>query len=818
MWISDFAIKRPIVTIVLMVSLVVFGIGALLLLDTDEFPEVNPPVVSLAIPYPGASPETVEREVISPLEDALAAISGVDKIHSTSLDSFGIVILEFDFEKDLQQATQDVRDKISETRQDLPPEMEEPIITRFDPQDLPIVSLTLSSSTLSPAELTRLADPRITGELQSLPGVAQVDVVGAVEPELTVELDPAALEASGVSVGQVVQALQLANLAAPVGRVTGAREERTIRLQGRLEKPKDFEAITVTGAGGRLVRLGDVADVAAGSEEPRSLALFDGKEAVGIDVVKATGESTTAVSAAVLARVEKLREELPDGVELTVVRDSGERVAASVADVQKTLVEGAALTVLVVFAFLASWRSTVITGLALPVSVLASFIAVWAFGYTLNTMSLLGLSLAIGILVDDAIVVRENIVRHMEMGKDHLTAAREGTAEIGLAVAATTFSIIVVFVPVAFMGGMSEQWLGPMALTIASSVAVSLLVSFSLDPMLSAYWPDPAVEGGETGLVGRLLGAFNRWVERRTDTYRTVIAWALGHRFAMVLIAAGSFVGALALPATGMIGSSFFPITDNSEFMLQLEMPAGSSLAYGRAKTAEAARIIDGFPEVRYSYATVGGQGETVDEATIYVRLVPKADRARHQDDVAAAVQTKVDALAGVVASVSSGGFGDMKQIQLQLQGPDVAVLADLADRLVEEVKQVPGAVDVGLSTRGQKPELEVKLDRDLAATLGLSVGQVAQALRPAFAGIDVGDWVDPTGETRDVRVRFAASARERAEDLEGLPLVLTGPQGTRSVPLGQVADIAPAGGKEQSQHPNQKHVTVAQANKKRMP
>jgi HAE1 family hydrophobic/amphiphilic exporter-1 len=819
MWISDFAIRKPIVTIVLMVALVVFGIGALLLLDTDEFPEVNPPVVSLAVPYPGASPETVEREVVTPLEDAIAGISGVDRITSTALDSFGIIIIEFDFDKDLQQATQDVRDKISETRNDLPPEMEEPIISRFDPQDLPIISLTLSSTTLSPAELTRIADPGITGELQSLPGVAQVNVVGAIEPELSVELRPDALEAAGVSVGQVVQALQFANLAAPVGRVTNDREERTIRLQGRLEKPKDFEAIAVAGARGEIVRLGELATVSAGTEEARSLALFNGKEAVGIDVVKATGESTTAVSDAVLARLDQLRASLPDGVELTVVRDSGERVAESVADVQKTLVEGAFLTVLVVFMFLASWRSTVITGLALPVSVLASFIAVWAFGYTLNTMSLLGLSLAIGILVDDAIVVRENIVRHMEMGKDHLTAAREGTAEIGGAVFATTISIVVVFVPVGFMGGMSEQWLGPMALTIAASVAVSLLVSFSLDPMLSAYWPDPVVDESKRGIVARALGVFNRWVDRRTDTYRGVVRWALGHRFAMVVIATGSFAGALALPATGMIGSSFFPVTDNSEFMLQLEMPPGSSLLYGRAKAVEAARIIEQFPEVRYSYATVGGQGETVDEATLYVRLVPKAERDRHQDDVAAAVQAKVDALAGVVASVSSGGFGDMKQIQLQLQGPNVDVLADLADRLVEEVKQVPGAVDVGLSTRGQKPELEVKLDRDLASTLGLSVGQVAQALRPAFAGIDVGDWVDPTGETRDVRVRFSPEARQRAEDLVALPLVVVGPTGVATmVPLGQIADITPARGPAQIQHLDRDRVIVVEANPRGVP
>lgn len=812
MWISDFAITRPIVTIVLMLMLVVFGVGALNLLDTDEFPEVNPPVVGVSVLYPGASPETVEREVVTPLEDAIAGITGVDRVTSSSLDSFGNIVVEFDFEKDLQQATQDIRDKVSEIRGDLPPEMEEPILTRFDPNDFPIVSLTLSSETLDAAALTALADPAIVGDLQAIAGVASVVVVGGVYPELTVELQPAALEASGVSVAQVVQALQFANLAAPVGRVTGEREERTIRLQGRLEGAKDFDAITITGQGGRLVRLGDVAVVRAGEEEVRSLAFFNGRQAVGIDIVKATNASTTAVSEAVRERVEKIRAGLPKGVVLDTVRDSGVQVESSVEDVEKTLLEGALLTVLVVWAFLKSWRSTVITGLALPVSVLASFIMVLAFGYTLNTMSLLGLSLAIGILIDDAIVVRENIVRHMEMGKDHFTAAKEGTAEIGLAVAATTFSIVVVFVPVGFMGGVSEQWLGPMALTIASSVMVSLLVSFSLDPMLSAYWPDPAIEAGERGFVGRILDRFDHWLQRRTENYRHTIRWALNHRFAMVALATASFVGALSMPATGLIGSSFFPIEDRSELLVNLELPPGSSLSYTRGKVLEAVAVAQAHPEVRYTYASVGGQGGTVDQASVYVKLTPKAERTVHQDTLAGRIIDEVNHIAGLTASVGNS-FGNFKMIQLQLRGKDVAVLADFADKVLADVKTVPGAVDVGLSTRGQKPEIEVTLNRDVAASVGVTVGQVAQALRPAFAGIDVGDWVDPSGKTRDVTVRFSPESRMRVDDLASVPMTVMGPQGPRTLPLGQIADIRLGVGPATIQHLNRERVINVESN-----
>ena len=819
MWISDFAIRRPIVTIVAMLTLVLFGAVSLLFLKTDEFPDVNPPVVSLAIPYPGASPDTVERELAKPVEDAINGISGVDRIRSTSYDGFAVIVVEFVFEKDLQQATQDIRDKLSAIRLDLPSEMEEPVITRFDPNDLPVVSLTLSSDSVSTPELTKLADPAIVGELQSVSGVASVDLVGAQNPELTVEVDPEALEAAGISMSQVVMALQSSNLAAPVGRLTADREERTIRLQGRLDGPHDFEDITLTARGGRLVRLGEVAKVYAGVEEARSVALFDGKEAVGINIVKATGASTTQVSEDLRGVVEELRKTLPKGVELDIVRDSGTRVDHSVTEVQHTLIEGALLTVLVVFLFLGSWRSTVITGLALPVSVLAAFISVWVYGYTLNTMSLLGLSLSIGILVDDAIVVRENIVRHMEMGKDHYQAARDGTAEIGLAVAATTFSIVVVFVPVAFMGGIAEQFMAPMALTIASSVMVSLLVSFSLDPMLSAYWPDPEVgHQGPKGIIGRVVDRFNKLLDRFTEYYKRVIAWALNHRLAMVMLATASFVGALALPAKGLVGSAFFPVQDRSEFILLLEMTPGSSLELTTDRVAEAARLARSVDGVAYTYATVGGIGGTVDEASVYVRLVPKKERNRHQDAIGAEVSAKVDALAGVNAAVVAGGFANQKQIQLVLNGPDIVTMANIADELVKEVKQVPGAVDVGVSTRGQKPELEVRIDRDLAASVGLSLGQVAQALRPAFAGIDVGDWTDPNGETRDVRVRFAKDYRNKADDLASMPLVVAGPEGAHTIPLGQIAEISAGRGPAQIQHVDRDQVIIVQANARGLP
>ena len=831
MLISDFAIKRPIVTVVSMLALVVFGLIALGKLQTDEFPDVAPPIVTVGIPYPGASPDGVEKEILDPVEEAISSISGVKTISGSAEDGFATIVVEFLFEKPLQEATQDIRDAISGIRSDLPTEMKEPIIKKFNDTDLPIVSLALASNTLTPGELTRLADPGLTREFRSIPGVAEVEVPGKVERELTVQIKPAALQAAGVGVAQVVQALELQNLAAPVGRVTGDLDERSIRLRGRLERPEEFAQIIIAERNGQVIRLGQVADILDGTEEARSLALFSAsgsagaagvnRQSVGIDIKKSKGYSTTQVADQVIARLETLKKRLPAGTTIDVVKNRGERVRHSVANVEESLLEGAFLTVLVVFLFLNSWRSTVITGLALPVSVLASFVAVWSFGFTLNTMSLLGLSLAIGILIDDAIVVRENIVRHVEMGKDHYTAAREGTDEIGLAVAATTFSIIAVFVPIAFMPGVGGQWFKPFALTMACSVLVSLFVSFSLDPMLSAYWPDPHVEHHKKAWITRQLDKFNHWFNRQAQNYKLVIAWALDHRWAVSAIAAGTFVFALAMPSikigdNALVGFGFFPEDDQAELNVTIESPPGSNIEYTRIKADEVVRQIQKHKEVRYAYTTIGGgQTGAVDVAKVYVRLTPKGDRNVSVEGISSRLREELKTVGGAkIAVFATDWGGGRKQVQLQARGNDTDELAAFADKALKAVESVPGAVDIALSTKGQKPELTVDLNRGVAGSIGVTVGQVAQALRPAFAGIDAGDWQDPSGEMRDVYVRLAPEARTRASDLRQLPLVIQGPNGApTTAPLGQVATVKAGVGPAVINHLNRDKVVSVEFN-----
>ena len=886
MWISDFSIKRPLITVVVMLVLLVSGFFAFRKLHTDEFPEVAPPVVLTTIVYPGASPDQVEREILDRVEEAITGISGVDKVQGEARDGFATVVTFFQFGKNMQEATTEIRDAINLKRNDLPLEMKEPILQKFNPTDRPVIQLAMSSKELTAPQLTLLADPGVTRELRAIAGVAKVDVVGGVKREMMVELKPSALQANNVSVGEVAAALQQQNLAVPVGSLTGVLDERTIRLSGRLEDVQDFTNIAVAERNGQLIRLGQLAEIRDGTEEQRTLALLDGVEAVGLEVTRSSGYSTTEVTEKVIEKVKKLQQTLPKNVSLTVLKDSGERVTASVSNVQGTLIEGALLTVLVVFLFLNSWRSTVITGIALPVSVVASFVAVYACGFTLNTMSLLGLSLAIGILIDDAIVVRENIVRHVEMGKDHMTAAREGTAEIGLAVAATTFSIVAVFVPIAFLEAEAGQWFKPLALTIAFSVLVSLFVSFSLDPMLSAYWPDPHQPEDKKWFITKLLDRFNRWFNSQTEKYRGIIAWALDHPLAMMILAVGVFFSAFTLPISGLfgfivamglvlagvfadtrkalpvavraglgvvflllgiasvgvfprvmqtalgperanavldvgrVGTSFFPGEDNSELNVKVETPPGSNLDYMRLKVLEAIRIAKKYPEVTLTFTTIGGASGAVDAGNVYVKLLPKQERKskgmRSADDVAAAIRADMATIGGAVASVYTNDFnGDQKQIQLQLRGNDARVLQEYAEKLLPAMMQVKGAVDVSLSTKGQKPELTVQVDRGLASSLGVSVGSVAQSLRPAFAGVEAGDWVDPMGETRKVRLRFTRESRERVADLTNLPLVIPGRNGAPSstLPLGQVATVKQGLGPTIISHLNRDKLVTVQAN-----
>ncbi|MBI2379752.1 MAG: efflux RND transporter permease subunit [Gammaproteobacteria bacterium] len=813
MFLSEFSIKRPVVTVVVTLALMLFGYFALTKLKTNMYPDVQPPVMIMVLPYPGASPETVEREVINRVEDSMSSISGIRDIRSYARDSQGTIVVFFEFDKNLIEAAQELRDSVATVRDKLPTEMKEPYIQRADPNSEPVITIALSSNTQTPMVLSRFADQVLARELRSVPGVALVEINGELEREMTVFLHGDKLREVNLSVTEVLSALRAQNLAAPVGRVESGMNEQSIRLLGRLKDAREFESLVVKQRGDAVVRLGQVATVVDGAAERRSLSLFDGKPSVGIDVIKAREASTISVTDELKAKLEELKSRLPEDSELTIVMDQGEGVASSMRNVTEALGLGALLTIVVVFVFLNSWRSTLITSLALPTSVLASFIAVWACGFTLNFMSLLGLSLAIGVLIDDAIVVRENIVRHMEMGKDNMTAAREGTQEIGLAVIATTMSIVAVFIPIAFLDGMPGQWFKPFGLTVACSVLVSLFISFTIDPMLSAYWTDPDHDkhAKRRGL-GRLFQRFNLWFDAQAERYSKLIAWALHHRIAMWFLAFGSFFGAIALIAVQAVGSGFMPETDDGGIMVSLTAPSGSSIEYTKLKAEQAAEFARKIPEVEYTQTTVGVSGN-VTKARVYVDLTKQAVRHRSAKEIAAELRGEITRLIGAEYTVSdnlNGGDGG-KPLNIQFRGPDSRKLTELVSAYLQKLKQVPGAVDVTLSTQAPKPELQVQLDRSLASSLGISMNDAAQALRVAFAGVELGDWIDPTGETRNVFVRIDPKERMSVQDLERLPLLPAA--GDRMIPLEQVAKVTLGRSPSTIEHLDRENMIAVTAN-----
>ena len=807
MFLSDFSIKRPTVTVVLIVALMALGLLALSKLRVNQNPDVEIPMLFVSVAYPGASPDTVEREIVNRLEKQLAAIPGVEEIESSANEGSAGFEMQFSFKKNLIEASDDVRNAIAAVRYKLPTEMREPIVRRIDTSADPIMNLALSSSTQSHAEISRLAEDQLADRLRGIDGVATVNTGGSLKRELSVLLRAEKLREYNVSVGDVVQALRNQNTNAPVGKVRGSLDEKSIRLVGRIESPAEFEQIVVKRRGDEIVRLAQVAQIADGFAEINGLNIRSAKPNVGIYVTRSREASTVALAKKVRTEVEAINKELSPGTKLEITRDGGENSQRSLNNVIESLIFGAVLTVFVVYAFLNSWRSTLITALSLPTSVIAAFIAVWLCGFTLNFMTLLGLSLAIGVLIDDAIVVRENIVRHMQRGSERRKAALEGTAEIGLAVAATTFSIIAVFVPVAFMPGISGEWFRPFALTVTFSVLVSLVISFTLDPMLSAYWGDPVDHhtAPKKG-ISRVLGRFNDWFDHQADRYGNVIAWALHHRRWMTLIAVVSFAGALALQWT--VGSStFLPSSDYGTIAMDVRTPSSASLEYAKLKVEKAAELARTIPEVKATNSIVNATG-----GRVYVDMGKPKTRKRSSFEIARELRTLVSRLVGAEYVVLDDlNMGARKPVQIQFSGPDSRRLQQITNDFMEKMKTIPGAVDVGLSEQEPKDELKIELDRGLANSLGISVGDAAQALRVAFAGVEVGDWVDPTGESRDVAVRLHPEDRVDASNIEHLPIAVSG--SNMMVPLDQIATITMGKGPAQIQHLDGKRMIAVSAN-----
>ena len=818
MWFTRVSIQNPVMAVMVMLALVVLGLFSYQRLSVDQFPNIDFPTVVVAMDYPGASPEIVESEVTKKVEEAVNTVAGISALTSRSYEGTSVVIIEFNLDVDGRKAAEDVREKVGLMRPLLRDEVKEPRISRFDPQSVPIFNVAVLSTDAkkSTQELTTWATQVLQKRLENVRGVGSVSVVGGLQRQIQLQLRPQAMEALGITVDQVLAAVKSENQELPMGNIRSAVQESVVQINARLKRPEDFREIVVArkgvGMGSSVVKLWQVAEVVDGPQEVESLALYNGQRTVLLSVQKSQGENTIDVVDGLMKALDGAASVTPVGIKTEINRDNSRAIRVSVANVKRTLFEGAALTILIVFLFLNSWRSTIITGLTLPIALIGTFLFMYLFGFTINNITMMALSLCVGLLIDDAIVVRENIVRHVQMGASPKQAALDGTAEIGLAVLATTLSIVAVFLPIGFMGGIVGKFFHEFGITIVAAVLISMFVSFTLDPMLSSIWHDPAALGrrrvGDAGppltfydkTLGRVTGWFDDFTQWLSDAYQRILGWSLRHKGATLAIALATMLSSVAL--LGSVGREFVPKADLSETQINFYTPVGSSLEVTEARAKQIDAILRRLPEVRYTVTTINsGFAAGKIYGAIYVRLVDRKDRQRSVADLAEPLRQQLGRIPGItVTNIGQTDLGGGKSLQFSIQGPDLGELERLAKQVTAQLLKIPGLVDLDTTLKPNKPTVSVEVKRDAAADVGLNVNALATSLRTLLAGTTVGNWRAPDGENYDVIVRLGPGSRDAINDLQGLPInVAAAADGAaRVVRLSQVADIRASTGPNQ--------------------
>ncbi|HTJ04226.1 MAG TPA: efflux RND transporter permease subunit [Caldimonas sp.] len=822
MWFTRVSIANPVFATMVMAALCVLGIFSYSQLRVERLPDITPPIVFVSVAYPGASPDATETELTRPIELSLNGIAGVKMIRSNSLEGRSETVVEFQLSADMNRAVQDVRDKVAAVQPNFPRDAKQPFISRFDGDNAqPTVYLSLLGSERSARELSLLADQVVRKRLERSPGVARVDVGGMTVRQVRIDLDPQRLRAMQITPADVSTALQRANADVPVGLLTGIKEDAIVRVEGKIKDPKAFAEIVVASRNNAVVRLADLGTLVEREREADSISRDDGVPSISFQVYKQQDANIVETGEAIKAAADELRKTLPPGVELRLVYADSDWVARSLSGVKATLIEGALLTIAIVFLFLHSWRSTIITGLTLPIAVISSFIAVYLFGFTINFMTMMALSLCIGLLIDDAIVVRENIVRHVHLGRGHREAAQEATDEIGLAVMATTFAICAVFVPVAFMKGIVGKFFYPFGITVAVAVLVSLFVSFTLDPMLSSIWRDPPGSPLlRVPVIGQLMRATDRLLDVLHDVYERLIHWifsprrwrvlvpplpAYGHPFGtdgtrdtaaprrwrlatitpravVVLTGVASFVVAIAIAP--LVGTEFIPESDDSYIRLNVTLPVGTSLKRGSDKLLQVEDAIRPMPEVRMISTSIGDTGSGLrNSATLSVQLVKPHERKRSQKEVEKSIRAALKPIPGIEVTLN-------QQIYVALLGPDPDVLEREVLRFRDRVAKVPGIADLTTSVLPGIPAYAVRLKQDAARELGLTTMQLASSLRTFVNGDVATYWTSPDGEQVDVELRLPQTSRENVAQLNELPVAYA-KDGT-PIALASVAEIVP--------------------------
>lgn len=806
MWLSNTAIRQPVFTTMVISALIVFGLISYSSLGVDMFPKVEFPIVTVTTVLPGADPETVESDVTDVLEEALNTLGGIRILRSQSSESVSVVIVEFELDRDVNAAAQDVRDRMLAIRRNLPADIEEPIIEKLDPDAAPIMAVALSGSR-PVLELTRFADDVIKERLERVSGVGSIEIVGGRDREIRIWIRPDRLAAHGLGVDDVIRSVQSENLEVPGGRIETGPRELVVRTRGRIQSPEQFGQIVVTRGERGPVFLRDLALVEDGMADERSLSRLNGQRAVSLLVRRQSGTNAVAVAHDIKAALAELRASLPTGYSMVLATDTSEFIEESVNEVQFHLIFGGFLAILVIWFFLRNVRSMLISAVAIPTSIIGTFVFIDMLGFSLNMLTLLALSLSVGILIDDAIVVLENIFRHMEEGRPRRQATEFATTEIGLAVMATTFSVVSVFVPVAVMEGLIGRFFYSFGMTVACAVLISLFVSFTLTPMLcSRFLTIPERRN-------RLYRMIEGWLDGLDRRYRGLLDWSLRHRWSVVGLGVAAFATSLYL--LQFVGIEFIPVADQSQFNVAVKTSPGTSLQATSDLVEGIEETVRRQPEVRDMFTAVGG-GTTGDvtRATLLVRLAARGERQRSQDEVMRAVRNDlaavVDANVSVepVSAISGGGFR-AAALQVNVRGPKTVSLDELAavaTGVSKGLAEAEGIVDLDTTYEGGKPQVSVQIDRQRAGELRLSAVTIGSAVRFLVGGDDVTKYQEG-GEQYDVRLRLAEFDRRDPAQIETLPLRT--PSGS-VVQLGNVAQLVRDSGPTQIDHQaRQRQVTV---------
>jgi HAE1 family hydrophobic/amphiphilic exporter-1 len=766
---AEICIRRPVFATVLILSLVVVGLFSYSILGVDRFPKVDFPMVLVTTQVIGAGPEEMETEVTDKIEEAVNTISGIDQLISTSSEGISIVSVQFDLEKDGDVAAQEVRDKVNTVLAELPRSAEPPVITKIDADAAPVLSLALSGPA-SERDVTEFADKVLKRQIESTLGVGQVRIIGGQPRQINVVADAGKLAALGLTVADVVRALQAQNVQIPGGQVEQGLRDLTLRTYGRVGTPAEFGDIALAPRQGYLVKVRDVARVEDGVAEPETIARVDGKPAVVLQVRKQSGTNTIEVIDRVKERMEQLRSQLPQGWTMTVVRDQSAYIHAAVHAVQEHLVLGALFAAAIVFLFLKKFRLTVIAAVAIPTSLIATFGVMQSMGFTLNVITLLALALVVGIVIDDAVVVLENIFRHLEEKKmTPRQAALEGTAEIALAVLATSLSLIAVFLPVAFMGGIVGRFMNSFGITMAAAVAVSLLVSFTLTPMMCSRWLR-RVRAAPAGEAHAGEAAAEEAHSRRGPYallergYLALLDQAMAHRWVVVVAMVGVFFS--MIPLGRRVDKTFLPQDDESQFEVQVRAPEGASLEATETIGNSIAARLRRLPGVTKTLLTIGDDPQqTKNLAVIYVGLVPVDEREESQFEIMEKVRKEILPqyaalnLRTLVSQVNAFGGGINAEIMFWVGGPELDQLTAYSQKLMAKLRSMPGVVDPDTNLIVGKPELGVRIDRAKAGDLGVNVQDIASTLNVLVGGQEVTSYMEG-GEQYEVHVRAEESDR----------------------------------------------------------